>query len=191
MPNPVPALEQGLAATLARSGVKGTVSALERLSGGASMESWAFICNRQAYVLRRASSPEVMANRQLDHATEAALIRAAHAAGVPAPEVVAELAPEDGIGSGFVMRRIAGTPEPAAILGVAQPGRLLAELAATLVDIHRVPTQTLPPLPRLDPAQGVETLAAQFAGFGGDRPIVALGLSWLRRNLPAKGPEGL
>jgi len=191
MPNPVPALDQGLAAALARSGVKGAVTGLERLSGGASMESWAFACGGDSFVLRRAASPEVMAGRALDHAAEAALIRAARAAGVPAPEVVAELTPEDGIGSGFVMRRIAGTPEPAAILGLPEPGRLLAELAATLVEIHRVPAETLPPLPRLDPAQGVEVLAAQFAGFGGDRPIVALGLNWLRRNLPALGPEGL
>ena len=180
MPNPVPALEQGLAAALARSGVKAAVSGLERLSGGASMESWAFVCGGECFVLRRAPSPEVMAGRPLDHAAEAALIRAAHAAGVPAPEVVAELAPEDGIGTGFVMRRIAGTPEPAKVLegGTA----LLDDLASALAAIHRTPPP--PGLPLLDPSEGVEGLAAQFAAHGGDRPIIALGLAWLRANLP-------
>ena len=180
MPNPVPALEQGLAAALARSGVKGQVSALERLSGGANMESWAFVCGGDAFVLRRAPSPQVMAGRPLDHAAEAALIRAARAGGVPAPEVVAELAPEDGIGTGFVMRRIAGTPDPTSVLGEGG-APLLDDLAAALAAIHRTPPP--PSLPLLDPAEGVEGLAAQFAMHGGDRPIVALGLAWLRANL--------
>ena len=181
MPNPVPEIERGLAAAMARSGVIGAVSALERLSGGASMESWAFVCGGEAFVMRRAPSPAVMAGRALDHAREAALIRAAREAGVPAPEIVAELAPEDGIGSGFVMRRIAGTPEPAAVLGEGG-GQLLGDIAAALAGIHRTPPP--PGLPRLEPAQGVEGLAAQFAEHGGDRPVVALGLAWLRASLP-------
>ena len=187
MPNPVPALEQGLAAALARSGVKGAVSALERLSGGASMESWAFVCAGESYVLRRAASPEVMAGRALDHAAEAALIRAARAADVPAPEVVAELAPEDGVGSGFVMRRIVGTPEPDKVLEGG--ATLLGDLAAALAAIHRAPPP--PDLPLLDPAHGVEGLAAQLAAHGGDRPLIALGLAWLRANLPPPIQPGL
>jgi aminoglycoside phosphotransferase (APT) family kinase protein len=145
------------------------------------MESWAFACAGAAFVLRRAPSTEVMAGRPLDHAAEAALIRAAHAAGVPAPEVVAELTAADGIGSGFVMRRIAGTAAPATVLGEGGAA-LLADIAAALAAIHRTPPP--PGLPALDPAQGVEALGAQFASHGGDRPIVALGLAWLRANLP-------
>ena len=99
-----------LAATLGhvmtQAGLSGTVAGLERLSGGANMESWAFTCGGEGYVLRRAASAEVMAGRPLDHAGEAAVIRAAGAAGVIAPQIVAELEPRDGIGSGFVMRQI-------------------------------------------------------------------------------------
>ncbi len=177
-------LVPGLTAALARSGLAEPIAGLERLSGGASMESWAFTCGDAGYVLRRAASPEVMAGRPLDHAAEAAVIGAAHAAGVPAPEVVAQLLPEDGIGSGFVMRRIAGSPDPHGALKVPDAGRLLAELADTLASIHAVPLAGLPLAP-LDPATGVEALAAQFAVHGGDRPIIALGLAWLRGNLPA------
>ena len=176
-------LAMALGNVLARAGIAGAVAGLERLSGGASMESWAFACGGDGYVLRRAASAEVMAGRPLSHADEAAVIRAAHRAGVPAPQIVAELDPGDGIGSGFIMRRIGGAPEPAAVLGGSAPDRLLAELAATLASIHAVPTAGLP-LALLDPAEGIEGLARQFASFGGDRPIIALGLAWLRANVP-------
>ncbi|HUQ13226.1 MAG TPA: phosphotransferase [Novosphingobium sp.] len=169
---------------MARAGRTGAIAALERLTGGANMESWAFAQDGEAFVLRRAPSADVMAGRPLDHAGEAALIRAARAAGVPAPEVVAELAEDDGIGSGFVMRRIAGTASPAPLL--EQGGEaMLDDIAQALAAIHRVEPATLGDLPGLDPGAGVEGLAAQFAGHGANRPIVALGLAWLRANLPA------
>ena len=182
------ALADTLGQVMARAGLSGEVSALERLSGGANMESWAFACGGQGYVLRRAPSPEVMVGRPLDHAGEAAVIRAAHAAGVIAPEIVAELSPDDGIGSGFVMRRLAGTAAPEAALGVDKVGggaALLRDLGTALAAIHRIDPATMTIAPRLDPAAGVEGLAAQFAQHGGDRPIVALGLGWLRANLPS------
>ena len=174
----------GLGTVLGRVGIAGEVAQLERLSGGANMESWAFACGGEAFVLRRAPSAEMMAGRSLDHAGEAALIRAARAAGVPAPEVIAELGKDDSIGSGFVMRRIAGSAVPASLLdrGGAE---LLDDLGAALAAIHRVDPGKVAHLPRLDAAAGVEGLAAQFASHGGDRPIIALGLAWLRAKVPA------
>ena len=178
------ALAVALGAVMARSGIAGECAGLERLSGGANMESWAFVCGGEGYVLRRAASPEVMAGRPLDHAGEAAVIRAAHAAGVIAPDVVAELEPRDGIGSGFVMRRLPGTAAPDAALGEGGAA-LLRDLGAALAAIHRIDPAAMAMAPRLDPAAGVEALAEQFGLHGGDRPIVALGLAWLRANLPA------
>ena len=177
------ALADALGQVMARAGLSGEVAALERLSGGANMESWAFAYGGQGYVLRRAPSPEVMVGRPLDHAGEAAVIRAAYAAGVIAPEVVAELSPDDGIGSGFVMRRLTGTAVPESALGEGGAA-LLGDLGTALAAIHRIDPATMTMAPRLDPAAGVEGLAAQFAQHGGDRPIVALGLAWLRANLP-------
>ena len=97
-------LAQGLTSALARIGLPAP-DGLERLSGGANMESWRFSAGDAVCVLRRAPSLEMMAGRPLDHSAEAALIRAARAAGVMAPEVLVELIPSDGIGSGYVMRR--------------------------------------------------------------------------------------
>lgn len=163
----------------------GEVADLVRLTGGATMESWRFAFGGALYVLRRAPSLAMMADRPFGHASEAAIIRAAHAAAVTAPEVIAVLAPEDGLGSGFVMRALPGTPDPRAILAMDEPGGLLAEAARDLARIHAIPKSDLPnDVPTLDYAQGVANLREQFDAAGGDRPIIALGLRWLCDNLP-------
>ena len=180
-------LAAALGEVMAQAGTAGAIADLERLSGGASMESWAFACGGEEYVLRRAPSAQVMVGRPMDHAAEAAVIRAAHSAGVIAPQIVAELNPRDGIGSGFVMRRLPGTAAPEAALGEVASGggaALLRDLGTALAAIHRIDPATITMAPLLDPAAGVEGLAAQFVQHGGDRPIVALGLAWLRANLP-------
>ena len=176
-------IEQGLTTALARIGLPAP-RALERLSGGANMESWRFAAGDNLCVLRRAPSAEMMAGRALDHAGEAALIRAAHAAGVTAPEVLVELEPADGLGSGFIMRALPGTPDPAAILASGDPLLLLGDLARELAAIHRIPVAGLP-APPMDPAAALAELRARFLAYGGDRPVLALALRWLEANLPA------
>ena len=177
------ALEADLAAPLARIGLPAP-HGLERLSGGANMESWRFSAGDTLCVLRRAPSAEMMAGRALDHPGEAALIRAAHSCGVIAPEVLVELEPADGLGSGFVMRALPGTPDPAMILAGSEPTLLLDDLAHELAAIHAVPTAGLP-APALDTAAALADLKARFIAYGGDRPVLALALRWLEGNLPA------
>ena len=176
-------LTVGLTRALGRVGMP-VPTGLERLSGGANMESWRFSAGGADCVLRRAPSLEMIAGRALDHSGEAALIRAAERAGVTAPEVLAELTPDDGIGSGFVMRCLPGTPDPAAILQTEDPGVLLADLAGELAAIHRIPIAGLP-APVMDTAAALADLRARFLDYGGDRPILALALNWLECNLPA------
>ena len=179
---PSQGLADGLARALGRIGLPAPTG-LERLSGGANMESWRFNAGGANCVLRRAPSLEMMAGRTLDHHGEAALIRAAHSAGATAPEVLVELSPEDGIGSGFVMRCLPGTPDPATILKTDDPAALLADLARELAAIHRIPIAGLP-APAMDTAAALADLKARFLSYGGDRPILALALRWLERNLP-------
>lgn len=180
-------LGEALASVMRRAGFTGPVTSAQRLSGGANMQSWLFEYASEAdgerFVLRRAPSDEWIAGRALDLAGEAAVIRAARAGGVLAPEVLAVLDPADGLGQGFVMRAIPGTADPASVL--AGDGQvMIADLAQQLARIHALDPAPLGFVPHLDPAEGVEKLAEQFAGFGGDRPVIALGLAWLRRNLP-------
>ena len=88
---PSQGLADGLARALGRIGLPAPTG-LERLSGGANMESWRFNAGGANCVLRRAPSLEMMAGRTLDHHGEAALIRAAHSAGATAPEVLSNSA---------------------------------------------------------------------------------------------------
>ncbi len=176
-------LAHGLALALARIGWP-PPTGLERLSGGANMESWRFAAGNADCVLRRAPSAEMMLGRALDHHGEAALIRAAKTAGVSAPEVLVELEPGDQLGSGFVMRCLPGTPEPAAILATTDPGMLLDDLAHALAAIHAMPVAGLP-APLLDTSAALADLRTRFLGYGGDRPVLALALRWLETHLPA------
>lgn len=177
-------LPAGLARALMRIGLPAP-EALVRLTGGATMESWRFEAGGEAFVLRRAPSLAFVEDRPFGHDTEAAIIRAAHDAGVAAPEVVALLDPADGIGSGFVMRALPGTPDPRAILTMGEPDRLLAECAAQLARIHAINPADLPrDVPVLDYRAAIAELKRQFEEAGGDRPIIALGLRWLEDNCP-------
>lgn len=176
-------IQPALSALLRRAGLPDAIDTLTRLSGGANLESWYFAAAGQGYVLRRAPSADWVKERPMGLATEAATIRRAHAAGVAAPEIVVELEPGDELGIGFVMRALPGTAAPTTVLGEAKP-EMITDLARELAAIHRVDFTDLA-LPELEAPDGVERLVAQFEQFGGDRPIIALGLAWLRANLPA------
>ncbi|WP_271439535.1 phosphotransferase family protein [Pontixanthobacter luteolus] len=178
-------LKAGIERALARTG-RGQSDNLKRLTGGATMESWRFEAEGEAFVLRRAPSLAFMDGRPFGHECEAAIIRSAHAAGVTAPEVLTVLEAADGIGSGFIMRALPGTPDPRAILAMEQPDRILGEVARDLARIHSIGRADLPAdVPVMDYAEGVESLRLQFEEAGGDRPIIALGLRWLADNVPA------
>ncbi|MEE4199649.1 phosphotransferase family protein [Erythrobacter sp.] len=182
-------LIEGLARVCARAGLS-PPSNLTRLTGGATMESWRFEAGEDAFVLRRAPSLEFMKDRPFGHDVEAAVIRAAYAGGVTAPEVVAELEPEDGIGSGFVMRALPGTPNPKLILEMDDSGALLKQAARDLARIHAVPRDAVPEaVPAMDYRAAIAELRAQFEEAGGDRPIIALGLKWMEDNCPPQAPE--
>ena len=149
------------------------------------MESWRFACGDEAFVLRRAPSLEFMEGRPYGHATEAALIEAARAKGVTAPEVVAVLEEADGLGSGFIMRALPGTADPKVILGCDDPDGLLRDIARDLARIHRLRQADVPEgVPVMDYRAAIADLKAQFIEAGGDRPIIALGLRWLEDNCP-------
>jgi aminoglycoside phosphotransferase (APT) family kinase protein len=178
-------LSAGLARVCARVGLGALSLAPQRLTGGAVMESWRFACGDQAFVLRRAPSLAFMEGRPYGHSTEAALIEAARAKGVTAPEVVAVLEEADGLGSGFVMRALPGTADPKVILACDDPAGLLRQSARDLARIHRLRQGDVPEgVPVMDYRAAIGDLKQQFMEAGGDRPIIALGLKWLEDNCP-------
>ena len=164
-------------------GGDGSIDDLRRLSGGANMESWSFDYAGQGYVLRRSPSADLMAGRAYGHDVEAAVVRAAFAAGVKAPEIVAEIESCDDLGSGYLMRRVDAEVNPATILKDPPP-QLLADLARELALIHNVARDILPELPATSGQSLLAELKARFLGFGGDRPVMALALRWLADQCP-------
>jgi aminoglycoside phosphotransferase (APT) family kinase protein len=182
-------LIKGLARVCDRAGLL-ALSRLERLTGGATMESWRFEARGRPYVLRRAPSPAFMEERPFGHDVEAAIIRAAREVGVTAPLVVAELQPEDGIGSGFVMEALPGTANPKEILEMEELVALMREAACDLARIHSLRAGDLPDaVPVMDTREAIADLKVQFEKAGGDRPIIALGLKWMEDHCPAQTDE--
>ncbi|WP_428628759.1 phosphotransferase family protein [Sphingopyxis sp.] len=182
-------LSHALSGFMTRIFGPGELSGLVRLSGGANMESWAFDWagpkGSAAYVLRRAPSADYMAGRPYGHADEAALVIAAHGAGVKAPEVVGVLADSDGMGTGYVMRRVIAEVNPAKILADPPPS-LIADLGRELARIHAIPAEAIPAaIPLMDPATALAELKARFLDYGGDRPVIALAIKWCEDHLPA------
>src|SRR5690242_5751904 len=95
----------GLASAAARHfGAPAVIEGLRRESGGASRQTWSFDAvaggARRELILRRdppisGAKGERERSAALDRATEFAVLRAAFQAGVRAPEVLFELAPQD------------------------------------------------------------------------------------------------
>jgi aminoglycoside phosphotransferase (APT) family kinase protein len=184
-------IEQTLRTIMVRiTGQDAPIENLARLSGGANMESSSFDHARLGYVLRRAPSAEMMAGRPFGHDVEAAIIRAAYAAGVKAPEIVGELQAGDGIGTGYIMRRVEAEVNPAKILAEPPPS-LIHDLARELARIHAIPVAALPAIPTMDTATALADLKTRFIAYGGDRPIIALAIKWCEDNLPTTAPLAL
>jgi len=174
------------------------VEGVDRLSGGASQETWAFDVlapqGRSRWVMRR--NPAGAGERSelgCGLATEARLMELALAAGVPVPRVACVLAPDDGLGIGFVMTRVDGETIPRRILrddafASARPllARQCGELAAR---IHGIDPSRLPPL-RQAPARA--ELAAYLERHRSQRvarPVFELAFRWLEDHLPARAVE--
>jgi aminoglycoside phosphotransferase (APT) family kinase protein len=184
---------QGLAPRLHAQG--GTVEALQRLSGGASQETWSFDLRVPdggllPLILRRA--PAGAAARGAGHATlaqQAALQSAAAKAGVPVPEVVLLLQAAHGVGEGYVMQRVEGETLGRRIvadarLAAAREG-LAQQCGQALARIHRMPEATLPTLRRASPADELAYYAQQYRDHGLHKPVFELALHWLKSHAPA------
>ena len=159
------------------------VEGLERLSGGASRETWAFRAGGRELILRR--DPPGRAADFGSMGLEAAAMRAAAEAGLAVPEVVAV---DDGrrLGTaGMVMARVDGETLPRRIL--REPGfaearaALAAQLGRFMAGLHRIPTAAVPGLPEPDPLGYLEEMYAEVEDVS---PTFDAALRWLARNRP-------
>lgn len=175
------------------------IDALQRLSGGASQETWAFDLvlsdgARQPLILRRVPPGERFGDRVIGPELEARVIKAAVAAGVPAPVIRYELNPSDGAGRGFIMDRIAGETLARRVLRDAAfasaRARFGVQAGQILARIHGVDGDAIG-LRIATPASEVANLRVLHAATGQHRPIFELALAWLAGNLPPAVPARL
>jgi aminoglycoside phosphotransferase (APT) family kinase protein len=166
------------------------VADLRRLTGGASRETWAFEAAGERYVLQRerAGSPRTGA---MD--TEAALLRAAAAAGVPVAALVSADGSGSALGAGHLVARfIDGETIARKILRdddfASARQRLAGDCGRALAAIHSIPADTVPGLARTDQvAQYREVLD----GFGDPHPAFEHAFRWLEANRPPATGEAL
>jgi aminoglycoside phosphotransferase (APT) family kinase protein len=148
----------------------GELHALNRLSGGANMESWSIDWGPAGapigYILRRAPSAEWMEGRPFGLEDEAALVRAAHAGGVLAPQIVAELTPADDLGQGYIMLRVEAEVSPVVILAQAAP-TLIDDIAREMARVHALPMESIPAaIPLMDTGSALADLKSRFISYG-------------------------
>jgi aminoglycoside phosphotransferase (APT) family kinase protein len=194
--------ETGVAAGLAavvgrRYGSAAKLVGLERLSGGASQELWSFDVEthgqRLPLILRRNPGGTVQRESAAGMETEARLIGLARATGTPAPEVVHVCEPDDGLGRGYVMERLAGETIARRILrdpeyAEARP-RLARQIGAAAAHIHQVDVAAAGDLRVSAPATSLEASYAGYLGYGTPRPVVEWAFRWLREHLPPAPPR--
>ncbi len=161
----------------------GRVEGLRRLSGGASRETWSFLLDGRALVLRR-DPPGV---RSAGMAREAALLRAAERAGVPVPEIVDADDDPAILGSSFlVMVHVEGETIPRKILRdpefAAVRPKLARQCGEILASLHTLGPDEIAGLDEIDQVAQFRTA---LDGLGQPHPTFELAFRWLEEHRPA------
>ena len=169
-----------------------TISGLKRLPGGATQEIWRFDLHTaegsRPLIMRRAPGGERRSQVGVGLAVEAQLIAAARASGVSAPEVLHVLAPEDGLGHGFIMEFVAGETLGGRIVKEASLAGARDSLAYScgqiLARIHCIDAGRFPTLARQSPADLIEQWRAAYRRDSIRRPVFDLAFHELSANCP-------
>ncbi|HYM33278.1 MAG TPA: phosphotransferase family protein [Candidatus Cybelea sp.] len=180
-------------------GAPGEVEDLRRLTGGATKTTWTFSAKVGGETLRlvmQQSSPREVkggdplgALPRLVGADDAAIMIAAARAGVPAPRVRAILAPDDGIGRGYIMdfvpgetiaRRILREPSHAALRS-----KFAGQCGAILGKLHAMPRERLPFLVPFGAAAQVELYERVYRSYDLPQPALDLGFRWAAAHVPS------
>lgn len=176
----------------------GSLVSCDRLSGGASQETYRI-------VIHGASGEEKLAMRRqaggvFDHSdphrcglkVEAQLMQAARTVDVPVPEVYHVLTREDEMGDGFIMQwldgetlgpRIVKSPELSGIR--PQLAGMFGEAAARIHSIDLQATGLADKLPTLSPEQYVNQTWNHYKALDTPQPMIDFVAIWLIEHLPA------
>ena len=168
---------------------------LERLSGGANMETWSFDAldagHRRALILRRRPGDATREEgvqallKTPSLATEATLIELARRAGVPVPTVLG-LSPSAGeLGEALIMNRIPGESLPQRILHrpeyASAREKLAFQCGEALGKLHSIALDDCPPgLRDVTWSEDLARLQGLCDHFSNPSPSHQLALNWLK-----------
>jgi aminoglycoside phosphotransferase (APT) family kinase protein len=186
-------LEGGLNALASKiaAGASGIVD-LRRMTAGATQEVWRFELvqgeGRTSLILRRAPGGTRVSETAVGLETEAQMIEAAAAVGVPVPAVRYVLQPDDGLGHGFIMGFVEGETLGGRIargeaLADARP-KLARQCGEILARIHTLDPDDFPRLRRSTPAGLLDQYRATYQASGWPRPVFDLAFRWLDDHCP-------
>jgi aminoglycoside phosphotransferase (APT) family kinase protein len=178
------ALRDAVGDVMTTAGFPGGVASIDRLTGGASRETWRFAIGEDAFILQRQrpGSPR-------DMHVEVAVLEAAHRTGVPVAEVVTSSRgmSSNPLGEPFmVMRAVEGETIARKILrddafGSARP-RLAAQIGRAMAQIHRVDHSAID---GLDGEDQVAKYVQLMDESGQAHPAFEIAFRWLEANRPA------
>ena len=182
-----PSLQSSLGEALVGAGLGGEVVELERLSGGASRDTWAFSLvdglARRELILQRARPGGIRTG--VGMSGEAELVRAAGDAGVPVPGVVAWSTEPDAVGEAWaVTERLEGETIPRRILrslDEAGAERLTRQLGEAAGAVRNIDTERVPHLHREDQVVQFRDL---LDAMGQPSPAFEMGFRWLEDHRP-------
>jgi aminoglycoside phosphotransferase (APT) family kinase protein len=185
-------LEAGLNALAARLRPGAGIADLRRLTAGATQEVWRFELvegeRRVPLILRRAPGGTRVSETAIGLEVEAKLLEAAAARDVPVPAVRHVLAPEDGLGHGFIMAFVEGETLGGRIVRseALAPARefLARQCGEVLARLHTMNPDDFPMLRRQTPAELVEQYYAAYHASNWPRPVFELAFRWLREHCP-------
>jgi aminoglycoside phosphotransferase (APT) family kinase protein len=179
--------------------------AVERLSGGASQETYRLsvdgVDGPAFMALRRAPGgigKEDTIGPGPGLATEALLMQAAQAVGVPEPEVYYVLQPADGLGEGFAMEwfdgealgaKIARAPEFETLReGLAyQCGKILARIHSVDLDASGLRDR----LDAYSPLELMDNSWQRYQAYPTPQPMIDYAARWLQDNAPERFDNAL
>ena len=199
MPDASTIIERSQAALLRRGQQQTRVVDAKPLTGGAASATWRLSLegpegSTEQAILRLDQGTEQF-SAGLRKPGEAAVVRAAHASGIPAPEILFILDDNDGLGEGYAMACLPGEALPTKLL--RQPDyqgaleRLTAQCAEALARIHAIDTSQLEGLPGFTPGEQLALYERLYLDYAQPLPVFELTARWLREHQPDPVAPGL
>lgn len=165
------------------------VESIERLSAGASAETWKLSvranASAQELVLQLFTGQKRFADA-LARMDQGRVQQIAFRAGVATPEVVLLVGPEDGLSEGFVSRYTAGQTLGKRVVADPRLSEARARLTGQCAEvIHSLAVADFPSLEHRSAHLQLQELSQAQRAFGDALPGFTVALKWLEAHVPA------